>query len=158
MPSVGREFVDKSRTAVTAVEALLQDATAKLRERVIVEGNLVTRLLDREQRAAHALAWLATYVEALRQLVAYAERMIEAGQFGEIEDHLVRIGMGEYLAQISGGIPMSQGEIARLVDFALGGAQVTARLGPAVEALIADGNTADARRYSARHDRQLWAR
>ena len=37
------------------------------------------RLLDREQRATHGLAWLATYVEAVRQLTAYAERLSEAG-------------------------------------------------------------------------------
>ena len=142
---VGRDFIDQSRLALAAVEALLQDATAKLRERVIVEGHVVNRLLDREQRAAHGLAWLATYVEAVRQLAAYAERMIASSQFGEIEDSVVRIGMGEYLAQIAGGIPMSQGEIARPVDFGLGAAQVAARLGPAVEALIADGNTAERR-------------
>lgn len=142
---VGRDFIQQSRAAVAAVEALLQDAAAKLRERVIVEGHVVNRLLDREQRAAHGLAWLATYVEAVRQLAAYAERMIAAGQFGEIEENVTCIGMGEYLAQIAGGIPMSQGEIARPGDFGLGAAQVAARLGPPVEALIADGNTAERR-------------
>ena len=59
------------------------------------------RLFDREQRATHGLAWLATYVEAVRQLAAYAERMAGDGMLGEIEEHLVRIGLGEYLAQIS---------------------------------------------------------
>ena len=100
-------------TAVAAVEALLADATAKVRERVVVEGQPVGRLLDREQRATHGLAWLATYVEAVRQLAAYAERMAGDGTLGEIEELLVRIGLGEYLAQILGGIPMSQGEIVR---------------------------------------------
>ena len=38
-----------------------------------------------------------------------------AARLGEIEELLVRIGIGEYLAQILGGIPMSQGEIVRLV-------------------------------------------
>ena len=138
----GRDFIDQSRAAVAAAEAVLQDATAKLRERVIVEGHVVNRLLDREQRAAHGLAWLATYVEAVRQLAAYAERMIAGGQFGEIEENVTRIAMGEYLAQISGGFPMSQGEIARPGDFGLSAAQVAARLGQPVDALIADGNTA----------------
>jgi (2S)-methylsuccinyl-CoA dehydrogenase len=143
--STGHEFVDLARSAVSGAEALLQDATAKLRERVVLEGHAVTRLLDREQRAAHALAWLATYVEATRQLVAYAERMVRIGQFGEIEEHVTRIGMGEYLAQIVGGIPMSQGEIARPADLGLGAAQVAARLGRPVELLIADSNTAERR-------------
>ena len=35
------------------------------------------------------------------------------GRFGETEELLVRIGLGEYLDQIFGGIPMSQGEIVR---------------------------------------------
>jgi (2S)-methylsuccinyl-CoA dehydrogenase len=149
MPSASRpagpEFLEQSRAAVAAVEALLQDATAKLRERVIVEGHVVNRLLDREQRAAHGLAWLATYVEAVRQLAAYAERMASAGRFGAIEEAVARIGLGEYLAQIAGGIPMSQGEIARPSDLGLDAAQVAARLGGPVEALIAGGNTAERR-------------
>jgi len=138
-------FLDQTRAAVEAADALLQDATAKLRSRVVVEGHAVSRLLDREQRAAHGLAWLATYVEALRQLAAYAERMVAAGQFGEIEECLVRIGMGEYLAQILGGIPMSQNEIARPADFGLSHSDVLARLGHATEALMANGNTAERR-------------
>jgi (2S)-methylsuccinyl-CoA dehydrogenase len=149
MPSssrpAGHDFIEQARTAVAAIEALLQDATATLREQVIVEGHIVSRLLDREQRAAHGLAWLATYVEAVRQLVAYAERMSAAGRFGAIEEAVVRIGLGEYLAQIAGGIPMSQGEIARLADLNLSAAQVAARLGGPVEALIADGSTAERR-------------
>ena len=36
-------------------------------------------LIEREQRATHGLAWLATYVEAVRQLAAYAERMSASG-------------------------------------------------------------------------------
>ena len=45
----------------------------------MVDNRPVDRLFDREQRATHGLAWLATYVEAIRQLGAYAERMHEAG-------------------------------------------------------------------------------
>jgi (2S)-methylsuccinyl-CoA dehydrogenase len=139
------EFLDRSRAAVEAAAALLQDATVTLRSRVVVEGHADGRLLDREQRAAHGLAWLATYVEALRQLAAYAERVAASGQLGEIEECLVRIGMGEYLAQIAGGIPMSQNEIARAADFGLSQAEVAARLGGAAETLIAAGNTAERR-------------
>ena len=54
--------------------------------------------------------------KSLRQLLAYATRMRAEGKFGEIEELEVRIGFGEYLAQILGGIPMSQGEILRLSD------------------------------------------
>ena len=128
---------------VTAVaEGLLADATLRVRERVSVDGKAQADFLDREQRAAHGLAWLATYVEALRQLAAYAERMQTEGLFGETEDLIVRIGSAEYMAQILGGIPMSQNEIVRLSDLGLSASAVAARLTPPVEAFVADGNIA----------------
>jgi (2S)-methylsuccinyl-CoA dehydrogenase len=139
------ELVELAREASAALDALLGDATAKVRERVVVEGHLVARLFDREQRATHGLAWFATYVEAVRQLAAYAARMAGEGTLGEVEDLLIRIGLGEYLAQIIGGIPMSQGEVVRPFDLGLSPAQVAARINPVIESLIAGGNTADRR-------------
>jgi (2S)-methylsuccinyl-CoA dehydrogenase len=144
-PAEQPELIELARDAAGAADALLADAVQQVRERVVLEGHVVSRLLDREQRATHGLAWLATYVEAVRQLAAYAERMADDGTLGEIEEHLVRIGLGEYLAQIAGGIPMSQGEIVRPSDFGLGAAQVAARMNAAVESLIATGNTAERR-------------
>ncbi len=141
-PAAEHELVDLSREATAALDALLADAVAKVRERVVVEGHPIARLFDREQRATHGLAWLATYVEAVRQLAAYAERMVGAGTFGEIEENLVRIALGEYLAQIVGGIPMSQGELVRPSDLGLSPAQVAGRINRSVESLIASGNTA----------------
>jgi (2S)-methylsuccinyl-CoA dehydrogenase len=139
------DLVASSREATGAVEALLGDATVAVRGRVVRDGKVSNRLVDREQRAAHGLAWLATYVQAVRQLAAYAERMRDAGRLGEIEELLVRIGLGEYLAQIVGGIPISQGEIVRPADVGLSAAAVAARVSDAVESLIAAGNTADNR-------------
>ncbi|MDB5598426.1 MAG: isobutyryl-CoA dehydrogenase [Xanthobacteraceae bacterium] len=137
----GHDLVVMLREAVGAVEALVADATLKIRDKVMVEGRAVGRLVDREQRATHALAWYATYVEALRQLAAYTERLQEAGILGEIEEQAIRIGAGEYLAQVIGGIPMSQNEIVRPSDLGLSMTQVAARMAPAVDALIASGNT-----------------
>ena len=139
------DLAELSREVVSALDALLSDAVAKVRERVVVEGHAVARLFDREQRATHGLAWLATYVEAVRQLAAYAERMAGSGTLGELEDNLVRIGLGECLAQIAGGIPMSQGEVVRPSDLGLSAAQVAARMTASVESLIANGNTAERR-------------
>jgi len=138
-------LVNLAQAATAALDALLADAVRKVREKVVVEGRVVGRIFDREQRATHGLAWLATYVEAVRQLAAYAERMTRSGALGEIEDHLVRIGLGEFIAQIAGGIPISQGEIVRPADFGLTAAQVAARFNPSVEKLLATGNTAERR-------------
>jgi (2S)-methylsuccinyl-CoA dehydrogenase len=128
--------------AAFAAEAILGDAIAKVRERVAPSGEPSARLINREQRAMHGLAWLATYVEAIRQLAAYAERMQESNQLGEVEELLVRIGIGEYLSQIVGGIPMSQGEIVRLGDLGVSAAAAAKRLTSEVDALIAAGNIA----------------
>jgi (2S)-methylsuccinyl-CoA dehydrogenase len=143
--AAGHDLVTMARWATQAVDALLSDAVAKVRARVTVEGRVVAGLFDREQRATHGLAWLATYVEAIRQLGAYAERMHAKGQLSETEDVLVRIGLGEYLAQVIGGIPMSQGEIVRLSDLGLTAQAIAARITPEVDALIASGNTAQRR-------------
>jgi (2S)-methylsuccinyl-CoA dehydrogenase len=136
----GPELASLTQDAVRAAEGLLLDATQAVRARVAKDGQTVDRLLDREQRATHALAWLATYVEAIRQLCAYAERMHESGRLGEMERLIVEIGLGEYLAQIQGGIPMSQGEIARPADMGLAAAAVERRLGGPFAAVLTSGN------------------
>jgi (2S)-methylsuccinyl-CoA dehydrogenase len=143
--SPGHDVIAMLDDAVSAVESLFADARRAVSERVTIEGRMVSRVFDREQRATHGLAWLATYVEALRQLAAYAQHMTEMGSFGETEELLVRIGAGEYLAQITGGIPMSQGEIVRLSDLGLSASAAAARITPAIEHLIATGNTAQRR-------------
>jgi (2S)-methylsuccinyl-CoA dehydrogenase len=140
-PEAGHDLIAMAGGAVGAVEALLADAIARIRRRVAVDGRIVARLFDREQRATHGLAWLATYVEAIRQLAAYAEQIHSAGNLGEIEELVVRVGLGEYLAQIFGGIPMNQGEIVRPADLGLSRADLAPRMTAFVEALIASGNT-----------------
>jgi (2S)-methylsuccinyl-CoA dehydrogenase len=131
----GLNLLAQSQDAAHAAEALLAEAKAAVRRRVMVDNRPVDRLFDREQRATHGLAWLATYVEAIRQLAAYAERMRQAGTLGEMEKLIVHIGIGEYLAQIQGGIPMSQGEMLRPADLGLSGRAIAERLAPMLDAL-----------------------
>src|ERR1700719_2520275 len=134
------DLASLTREAVRAAEAVLHDATRAVRSRVAKDNQTVDRLLDQEQRATHALAWLATYVEAVRQLCAYAERMHKAGRLGELEQLIVEIGLGEYLAQIQGGIPMSQGEIARPTDMGLSATAVERRMAGPFGEFFTTGN------------------
>jgi (2S)-methylsuccinyl-CoA dehydrogenase len=136
----GIKLLALTREATLVAERLLADALAAVRERVRVDTHTVARIFEREQRATHGLAWLATYVEAIRQLSAYAERMHAAGSLGEIEELIVEIGVGEFLAQIQGGIPMSQGEIVRPADVGLSPSAVAERMARPLEGLIASGN------------------
>ena len=69
--------------------------------------------VDHEQEQAHGYAWLATYVEALRQMLQWARTSDAAGKFGTVEQLIFEIAFREYAPQIIGGIPMSQGEIVR---------------------------------------------
>jgi (2S)-methylsuccinyl-CoA dehydrogenase len=126
-----------SAAAVDEVSALAEQGRAALRALVAPAGKIDGAALDTHQHAAHALAWLATYAEALRQMQAWAGRLSAAGTLGEVETLLFRVGLGEYLAQVQGGIPMSQGEFARLADLGL-----TWAPGAQAAALIATGNTA----------------
>jgi (2S)-methylsuccinyl-CoA dehydrogenase len=132
---------ESERTA----EALLADAAAAIRPRVTLNGKISTAALDREQHAAHGLAWLATYVEIVRQLNAYARRMQDAGRFGETERLLVLIGLGETLAQIFGGIPMNQGEFVRLNALGVTDEKAEQRKSTTIKTLIAEATAPETR-------------
>jgi len=136
---------DLAGEALASVEPLLSQAVASVRARVSESGKLNAALIEREQRAAHGLAWLATYVEAIRELASYAARLAGEGRFGETERLLTLIGLGEYLAQIFGGIPMSQGEILRLADFGLNETAIAPYRSSAVVQLIENGNNPENR-------------
>ena len=115
---------------------LVSRATAAVRAKVTENGALSAEAIEREQHACHGLAWLATYAEAIQQMADYAQRLSEAGRFGEMEALLTQIGVGEYLTQILGGIPMCQSETVRLRDLDLASADSHAFAGAGVMALI----------------------
>jgi (2S)-methylsuccinyl-CoA dehydrogenase len=131
--------------AVAPAEALLEAATARLREKVVVEGRVSSRAVEAHQDAAHGLAWLATYVEALRQMQSWAENLSGQGRFGEVEQLIHQIAFGEYLNQIAGGIPMNQGEVVRLHELGLDTDELARLDMPAVARLRAEGNSQAAR-------------
>ncbi|QEL22669.1 acyl-CoA dehydrogenase [Bosea sp. F3-2] len=137
--------VELIAAALPGFEALFEDAVAAVRQKVLVDGRISSARLEAEQHAAHGLSWLATYVTALRELKAYGERLQAEGRYGAVEDYALRIGAGEYAAQIFGGIPMSQGEIVRLPALGLSPKVVSAARSDAAEALIAEGNTPENR-------------
>jgi (2S)-methylsuccinyl-CoA dehydrogenase len=131
--------------ALLAAEGLLANVKSALRETLVSNGRVDTAALDREQRAAHGFAWFATYVEALRQMFRWARTLEHEKRFGELERLILEAAYGEYLAQLAGGIPMSQNEIVRAGDLGLSDDDVAAFLTPAVRELIAAGTARDIR-------------
>ncbi|WP_298430389.1 acyl-CoA dehydrogenase family protein [uncultured Jannaschia sp.] len=128
-----------------AVEALVALARIAVAERVTVDGRIDPARLEAEQAATHGFAWLATYGQALRQMQQWADRLDAAGTLDEMERLLLQIAFGEYLAQIRGGLPMSQGEIVRLGDLGLGAEARDGWVTPAVETLCTAANSPAAR-------------
>ncbi len=134
-------FAELRFSALKTLDDLFDLARGRVRERVVQDGRLSSRLMEQEQRAVHGLAWLATYVESLRQLDAYAARLSQNGEFGALEERIVQLGFAEYLAQVFGGIPMNQGEFVRLADLGIAPGEAQALLTADIALLIEEGNT-----------------
>jgi len=135
------DLLNLTAAAVPPAEALLARATEHLRDALSEDGRICAARIEQEQTAAHGLAWLATYVEALRQMQGWAERLEAEGKFGVIEQLILQIAFGEYLWQMYGGIPMNQGEILRPQDLGLTQEDRRALMSDAVQTLTAEGNT-----------------
>ena len=102
---------------------------------------------ESDQFCAHGRAWAATYIETLDQMARYAATMQDAHRFGPLEHHLTLIITGEYLSQLQGGLPMSQGEMVRPAD--MGFDALPGFDHAAIKDLMAHGNTAARRREVA---------
>ena len=138
------ELIPLLDEAAKAATTLRDRAIEAVSAKVSSGGKLDNAALEREQRAAHGLAWIATYVEALTQIASYAKRMQDEGRFGEMESLLAQIGAAEYAAQLTGGVMMSQGEMARLYELGVKESDQAAFLTPSVRALM-QSSTPEAR-------------
>ena len=139
------DLLAATRAAVGPAEALLARARDVVGETVSDNGKISAALIEENQGAAHGLAWLATYVESLRQMQGWAERLDADGAFGEVEQLILQIAFGEYLWQMYGGIPMSQTELLRPQDMGLTQDDQRAMMAPEVMLLTQQGNTQAAR-------------
>ena len=135
------DILGLTAAALPEVETIFTAGRESLRAMVTRDGRISNAALEEHQFAAHCLSWLATYAQGLQQMQAWAMRLDSDGTFGAMEALILQIGFGEYLTQIYSGIPMSQGETARLQDLRI----LPAPAGAAAACLMAQGNTAAAR-------------
>mgnify|MGYP005849570527 FL=1 len=108
-------------------------------------GAINPALLARHQHRVHGFAWIAASVAALEATLDWAARAEAAGRFGAAEELALRIGFGEYCAQIAGGLPMSASEIVRPSAFGTESEAHTFAAHPAVARMLAHGNSAETR-------------
>ena len=99
--------------------------------------------IDAEQRAAHGFAWIATSVAALEAVAAWCDTNPSPSPFDRA---VIRLSFAETIAQLVGGLPMSQNELARPAD--LGLREAAARLAADCADLL-DADQAEARRTVA---------
>ena len=131
--------------AIPAADAVFDITKIKLQALVTTEGRVSNKLIEKNQTAAHGFAWLATYIESLRQMENWALNLQVSGKFGEVEQLILQITFGEYLCQMAGGIPMNQGEIFRLHDIGLSQEEISTMMVPAVSELMRSANSQSAR-------------
>jgi (2S)-methylsuccinyl-CoA dehydrogenase len=132
--------------ALAAAEALESAARAALGRRVAPNGKIDGAALEREQFAAHGLAWMATFVSSLREMNRWGHRLESEGKFGELERLMLQAAYGEYLQQLAGGIAVSQVEVVRPNDLGVATEEVADFQGAAaVRDLVERGNTAAVR-------------
>ena len=129
------------REAQGAAEDVMAAARRRVADLCTQDGRVSSALVDANQYAAHGLAWFATYAEGLKQMVGWAERLDASGDFGEMEQLILQAAFGEYLAQMKGGIALSQVEILRPADMGLEADDLSPLNGDAVTTLIEKGNT-----------------
>ncbi|MEP3275731.1 MAG: acyl-CoA dehydrogenase family protein [Stappiaceae bacterium] len=136
-------LLDNASQALRAVDELLVVAKSSVFQLVSVDDRVNSAALETHQHAAHGLAWLATYAEVLRQMETYGRKLADEGSLGDVEVLLICIIYGEYLAQIQGGLPMSQGEFLRLTDLDLTEETISKfSRNEAVLYFVGNGNTA----------------
>ncbi|MBE1528242.1 (2S)-methylsuccinyl-CoA dehydrogenase [Sphingopyxis sp. OAS728] len=99
------------REALAAAQAYRAAAEAALAER------LAQAPIDREQRAAHGFAWVATTVAALEAVFAWRESGRDSNP---LDAKIATLAFAEGIGQLVGGLPMGQNEIFRPADLGLG--------------------------------------
>ncbi len=145
------DILKSCAVALQAADGLVEKARLAVAGRVVADGRIDAQALETHQVAAHGLAWLATYGAALSEMLAWANRLQEAGSLGELETLILRATFGEYLAQMQGGLAMSQVEIVRPADLGLTSEDVAAFLSDEVKELMASGTEREVRVSIAGH-------
>ena len=113
------EVLDLCGAAMTLAQQMMEASRRAVAQLVSRNGKPDAALVDVHQLAAHGFAWQATYAEALRQALRWARALEAAGSFTDVEAAILRLAFAEYVAQLAGGIPISQTEMVRPSDIGL---------------------------------------
>ncbi|MCB1739712.1 MAG: acyl-CoA dehydrogenase family protein, partial [Gammaproteobacteria bacterium] len=143
----------RCRQALAAAREYEAQARAAAGQRVLDGGRVDARAANRNQRILHGLAWIATTVEALAASSEWYVGLQASGDAGDGETLILAIGFGEYLGQLTGGLPMSQNEILRPRELGLAAAAAALEADEAVAWFLDHGNSEQHRAALVEHVR-----
>ncbi|HEY2513591.1 MAG TPA: acyl-CoA dehydrogenase family protein [Polyangiaceae bacterium] len=129
-----------------ALERLYATAHDRLKLRVSEGGKIAAAKLDREQLAAHALAYLMTEYQAALQLQAWAQAVTHSGEGGAYEQLIAQTYVAELVRSLRGGIDLGQTELIPLSELGIGPDVVADTIGQPDIVKWADAHTS-AERY-----------
>ncbi len=127
--------------ALEAADDLVSRARERLTATLAPGGRVDAAALEREQLAAHGLAWYEVYRQALHAVRDWLVRLEDAARASERERLMAELAFGEYLARMAGGLPMSQAEFARPPDLGLEDRDLDRFRTPEVRELMATGRS-----------------
>ncbi|QUL38969.1 acyl-CoA dehydrogenase family protein [Erythrobacter sp. JK5] len=142
--------IELAQVAIAAARQYSETVRAGLSIRFAPGGVPDPEQLTREQHALHGFAWIASTLAALEATADWATRANAAGRFGRVEELVLRIGFGEYLAHLVHGVPMSASEVVRPEAFGSHEAARQLAAEAAVAKLLKQGSTAQNRAELAR--------
>jgi (2S)-methylsuccinyl-CoA dehydrogenase len=112
-------IINRLERAAAAAAAWRDIVRIEVSARCMRNGGIDADSLNLHQHVVHGFAWIASYAAVLDAVAQWARKLDEAGRFGRAAQLAAAIGAGEYLAQLSSGIAMSQDEYVRPGDFGL---------------------------------------
>ena len=109
--------LQQAEHAIGGIEKLASGYLEALAGKVTRDNAIDAPSLERYQFIAHGYAWVATYLEAIKQLTQWSKQLLAQGSSTELEQVIFKVGTGGYLQQLLHGIAMSQDEVIRPGDF-----------------------------------------
>jgi (2S)-methylsuccinyl-CoA dehydrogenase len=116
-------------------------ARERVKKRVSDGDKISAAKLDADQLAAHAVAYLATEMEAAVRLQAWAKGVRESGEGSEHEQRIADVYLAELVRSLRGGVDLGQTEVIPLSEMGLGADIVAETIGQAGPARWADEQT-----------------
>ncbi len=139
------DWVEMAQDAAAAAQDYADAVHSALAQQVAPQGQFDAKIAEDQQRILHGYAWIATTAKALAITADWAQRARDQGAFSLIDQLTLRIGFGEYCAQLASGVPMSQSEFIRPHEFSLSARAADFAASPSIAAFLEAGSTADTR-------------